>query len=481
MKSIRNPRLLYVRGATGCGRTLSVRYCCRDLGLPLIRVDMRMLAGRGEDYESSLRKIFRECRLRQSAVCFTHFEAILSDGKEAFRYSFVKMLRYGCPYVFVLSEKDWKPEYPLNGYMFIDMEIPSPGTAERIALWNGMLEGIPVGSLLSVDELAAKFSFTGGQIRGAIDKALLLAVGERKGILDSELIHRACRNLISHKLGERATLIPIRYTWDDLILPPIQKNMLRRACDQIRFSHTVYGEWSFGEKIAYGRGVSMLLTGPPGTGKTMSAQIIAGVLQLEIYKVDLSAVVSKYIGETEKNLSDVFAEVKKSQSILFFDEADAMFGKRSEVKDAHDKYANTETAYLLQKMEEYEGIVILATNFIQNFDEAFKRRIKFIIEFPFPDPDYRLAIWKAVFPERTPKDANIDYQFLASTFEMTGSGIKNAAVSAAFLAAAEGAPVTMDHILSAVLTEMRKTGKTLLKEDLKEYYYILDNTAQVSV
>ncbi|MDR0468991.1 MAG: AAA family ATPase, partial [Peptococcaceae bacterium] len=316
MKSIRSPRLLYVHGAVGCGRTLSVRYCCRDLRLPLIRVDMRMLVGRGEDYESSLRKIYRECRLRQSAVCFTHFEAVLADGKEAFRYSFVKMLRYGCPYIFILSEKDWKPEYSLRDYTFIEMEIPSPGTAERIALWNGMLEGIPVEPALSVNELAAKFSFTGGQIRGAIDKAVLLAVGEHKEYLDSELIHRACRNLISHKLGERATLIPIRYTWDDLILPPMQKNMLRRACDQIRFSHTVYGEWNFGEKIAYGRGVSMLLTGPPGTGKTMSAQIIAGVLQLEIYKVDLSAVVSKYIGETEKNLSDVFAEVKKSQSIL---------------------------------------------------------------------------------------------------------------------------------------------------------------------
>jgi SpoVK/Ycf46/Vps4 family AAA+-type ATPase len=152
-----------------------------------------------------------------------------------------------------------------------------------------------------------------------------------------------------------------------------------------------------------------------------------------------------------------------------------MFGKRSEVKDAHDKYANTETAYLLQKIEEYEGIIVLATNFIQNFDEAFKRRIKFIIECPFPDPYYRLAIWKSVFPDKTPKDAGIDFPYLANTFEMTGSGIKNAAVSAAFLAAAAHAPLNMDHILTAVLAAMRKIGKTLQKEDLKEYYYILDN------
>ncbi|HIY17234.1 MAG TPA: ATP-binding protein [Candidatus Intestinimonas stercorigallinarum] len=213
----------------------------------------------------------------------------------------------------------------------------------------------------------------------------------------------------------------------------------------------------------------MLFTGPPGTGKTMAAQVIANRLGLELYKVDLSGVMSKYIGETEKQLGAVFDEVKKSQSILFFDEADALFGKRSETKDAHDRYANVQTSYLLQKMEEYDGIVILASNFLQNFDEAFKRRIKFIIDFTLPDRDRREKIWRSVLPAELPRSEDIDFDFLARSFELSGSSIKNIAVSAAFLAAEEGVPMGMVHLLLAVQAEQNKTGKALGSEELGEY------------
>lgn len=201
----------------------------------------------------------------------------------------------------------------------------------------------------------------------------------------------------------------------------------------------------------------------------MGAQVIANQLSMELYKVDLSSVMSKYIGETEKNLGNIFDEVKKSRSILFFDEADALFGKRTEVKDSHDKYANAETAYLLQKIEEYQGIVVLATNYMQNFDEAFKRRIKFIIEFPFPLAEYRRKMWEQIFPQQTPME-ELDYEYLAENFELSGSSIKNIAVAGAFLAASEGNPVGMRHILPALRDEMIKSGKSMPPESFGEYY-----------
>lgn len=212
----------------------------------------------------------------------------------------------------------------------------------------------------------------------------------------------------------------------------------------------------------------MLFTGPPGTGKTMSAMVIAKELDFELYRIDLSRVVSKYIGETEKNLSDIFDQARLSGAILFFDEADALFGKRSEVKDSHDKYANMETSYLLQKMEEYDGLTILATNFSQNMDDAFTRRIQYIIKFPFPDETQRLQLWKSSIPSELPIE-NIDFEYLARTFELTGGPIKNIVLTAAFLAANEGTPLSMKHLIEGVIQEYKKTGKVLLKDRLGPY------------
>ena len=206
----------------------------------------------------------------------------------------------------------------------------------------------------------------------------------------------------------------------------------------------------------------------------MAAQIAAGELGLELYKVELPAVVSKYVGETEKNLSEIFREASRSQAVLFFDEADVLFGKRTEMKDAHDKYNNMEAAYLLQKMEEYDGVSILATNFLQNFDEAFKRRLKFVIEFPFPDAGYRRLLWRSVFPAETPLEGDVDWEFLAIQFELTGSAIKNVAVNAAFLAAGEGRAVGMGHLLTALRRELAKSGKVLSREDFGQYYMLAE-------
>ena len=212
-----------------------------------------------------------------------------------------------------------------------------------------------------------------------------------------------------------------------------------------------------------------MFTGPSGTGKTMAAEIIAGDLGLDLYKIDLSMMVSKYIGETEKNLSAVFSEAETSNAILFFDEADALFGKRSEVKDSHDRYANIEVGYLLQRMEEYEGVVILATNLRKNLDDAFVRRLHFTVEFPFPDEKNRRQIWEGIWPQDTPREPDLDLDSLARRFAVTGGNIRNIAVAAAFLAAHNGNLVDMGHLMRATQREYQKMGKVVAEGEFEHY------------
>ena len=229
----------------------------------------------------------------------------------------------------------------------------------------------------------------------------------------------------------------------------------------LRFS---YGPGAFAlevPELRIVRGEKVAFVGPSGTGKTMAAEIIANDLKLDLYKIDLSSVVSKYIGETEKNLNRIFAAAEEANAILFFDEADALFGKRSEVRDAHDRYANIEISYLLQKMEEYEGLAILTTNLRQNLDQAFLRRLAHTVHFPFPDTSSRQRIWVGIWPPQTPLADDIDLDFLAREFKLSGGNIKNLALTAAYLAVGDGGPVTMAHLIQALRREYQKMGKVL--------------------
>jgi SpoVK/Ycf46/Vps4 family AAA+-type ATPase len=212
--------------------------------------------------------------------------------------------------------------------------------------------------------------------------------------------------------------------------------------------------------------VTILFSGPPGTGKTMGAEVIAGDLKLDLYKIDLSTLVSKYIGETEKNLERIFSEAESSNAILFFDEADSLFGKRSEVRDSHDRYANLEISYLLQRMEAYDGVTILATNLRANLDEAFTRRLHFAVNFPFPDEAYRRIIWQTLFPKTVPCDPHVDLDLMAYRFKLAGGNIRNIIVNAAYLAAADGQVVTMEHLLHSTARELQKMGKIVKNEDM---------------
>ena len=459
--------IYYIHGSAGVGKRFFVRHIYRRKNMLCMMVDAEGL--KNDKNFTLLDALIREVLIRRSGLCIFHTEVLLQDDAYQLKQVILHCMEY-IPQIFLLSTEKWQLDSMETIPKLAELELTLPDMEERMHLWKYALR--EVTDKVDITGLSVKYSFSPMQIMESVKEAMQMAVWEDV-LLNEDVLYRACRKQISHRLGEKAALIKAVYDWEDLILPEARKKALQNACNQIAYHHQVYQLWGFEKKIAYGRGVSMLFYGPPGTGKTMGAQVMAKTLHLELYKVDLSSVMSKYIGETEKNLGTVFEEVKKSQSILFFDEADALFGKRSEVKDAQDKYANAETAYLLQKMEEYEGIIILATNYMQNFDEAFKRRIKFIIEFPFPGQEQRQEIWQKVYPKEAPLSEDVDFEYLARQFELSGSSIKNIAAASAFLAAAQQKEIGMEHILPCLREEVQKSGKMLHKEDFGEYYFLV--------
>jgi hypothetical protein len=271
-------------------------------------------------------------------------------------------------------------------------------------------------------------------------------------VASSPWLGSAALDALAHKLA-------LPYGWPDLVLPPDQLGQLQEICARARHRPLVYDGWGFGRKLAHGRGLQVLFSGPPGTGKTMAAAVIANELGLDLYRIELAQVVSKYIGETEKNLERVFSAAERREVILFFDEADALFGKRSEVKDSHDRYANLEISYLLQRMEAYDGLAILATNLRQHLDEAFLRRLQVSVEFPFPDEAQRRRIWATLFPSEAPLDPAVDFDLLARELKLAGGNLKNIALTAAFYAASDGNAIRLHHLAQAARREYQKLGR----------------------
>ncbi len=338
-----------------------------------------------------------------------------------------------------------------------------PAYARRLALWEHFA-GEP-DRLSGLADVAGQFQLTAGQIRDAVASARNLAAQAGRMLEASDLLS-AARTHSNPRLSALAMKINPRYRWEDIILPDDQLALLRELAATVRERPLVLDEWGLGQKLVPNRGVTVLFAGPPGTGKTMAAEIIAAGLGLDLYKIDLSTIVSKYIGETEKNLERIFQEAETSNAILFFDEADALFGKRSEVRDSHDRYANIEISYLLQRMEAYDGVTILATNLRANLDEAFTRRLQFAVDFPFPEEADRLRIWQTLFPPDVPRAPNLDFKLLARRFKLAGGNIRNIIVSAAYLAAADGGCVTMNHILHGARRELQKMGRLVNERDL---------------
>jgi len=337
---------------------------------------------------------------------------------------------------------------------FVRLDANKPGPVEQKQLWHNSLGEASQSLNGTLDDLSEQFRLSARLITST--GYVLSAEG---GALAADELWDACRSLARPKLEDMAQRIVPHAAWDDLILPDPQKKLMRQLAAQVRHRMKVYETWGFAEKGRRGLGVSALFTGGSGTGKTMAAEVLARELRLDLYRIDLSAVVSKYIGETEKNLRQVFDGAEEGGVLLLFDEADALFGRRSEVRDSHDRYANIEIGYLLQRMEAYQGLAILTTNLKSSMDTAFQRRLRFTINFPFPDAVQREAIWRNVFPASTPTQG-IDPKKLAQ-LNVTGGNIRNIALNAAFLAAEAGTPVGMANLVEAAKLEAQKIERPL--------------------
>jgi AAA+ superfamily predicted ATPase len=465
------PLRLVFQGQPGAGRRLTAEALACAAGAAMLVADLgRVLAA--PQPEQTLRLIFREAWL-QGALLYLEGAERLDPEREAPLLD--ELLAESAGVCVVACGERWAGGRA-SGALSVAFGVPE--AAQRRACWERHLaeQGVALDGA-ALDVLAARFRLGPGQIAAAAALApgyvgMRLAAGQADLPLPFddrpalEDLFAAARAQSGRQLAALARRITPACRWDEIVLPDDVLAQLREICAQAGGRERVLGAWGFGRKLPRGTGVCALFAGPSGTGKTMAAELIAGELGLDLYAIDLASVVSKYIGETEKNLDRIFRAAEDANAVLLFDEADALFGKRSEVKDAHDRYANLEISYLLQKVEQYEGVAILATNLRQHLDEAFLRRLAFIVSFPFPEEPDRRRIWEKIWPAETPLDPDVRLDRLAGQFRLSGGNIKNVALAAAYLAASNGGVVTAEHLRHAVRREFQKLGKTLSAEEL---------------
>jgi len=451
-------------GPDGAAQLAAARLLAAHMQRPILTVDFKGVIDGGVSALDALRFALRDARLVDALPHITGWDACLTDAAPP-RALLTELCAY--PDLVVIGGRtQWRATGIERDRNLLWVEFPVPAYSRRRDLWTHFLGADASDNEQVLSALAGQFVLTSSQIRDSVASARDMAAGQSSPV-GSDQLFAAARSHSSPRLANLARKIVPRYDWGDLVLPEDQVTLLHEIVATVRGRPQVLEEWGVGRKLASSAGVTVLFAGPPGTGKTMAAEVMALELGLDLYKIDLSTVVSKYIGETEKNLERIFKEAETSNSILFFDEADSLFGKRSEVRDSHDRYANIEISYLLQRMEAYDGVTILATNLRANLDEAFTRRLQFAVDFPFPEEDYRLLIWKALFPPGVPRAPEIDFGLLAHRFKLAGANIRNVIVSAAYLAAADGAFVTMDHLMHGTRREMQKMGRLVNEEDMK--------------
>jgi hypothetical protein len=447
--------IVQLLGADAASKQLVAGEVASSVGLQLYRLPAMLLPTQAADIETLARLWQRESLLLPLAL----YLDTLGYGAEAAAAGpsspVTRLLDRMEGAVFLDAREGWPGLHKLA----VSVDITKPSAAEQGAAWESALG---LAAKESPAQLAAQFNLSFPTIRQLARDALSEQT-DRAPLYDR--LWEACLASTRPQLDVLAERINPKATWDDIVLPEAESALLRHIAEQVAQRTTVYEKWGFGEKMSRGLGISALFSGDSGTGKTMAAEVIANELRLNLYRIDLSAVVSKYIGETEKNLRRMFDAAENGGAILFFDEADALFGKRSEVKDSHDRYANIEINYLLQRMEAYRGLAILATNMKSALDTAFLRRLRFIVRFPFPGAAERKAIWQRVFPQDMPKNT-LDCDRLAR-LNVTGGHIHNIAINAAFLAAHAGSPVTMALVLEAARAEFRKIERPINEADFR--------------
>jgi hypothetical protein len=466
--------LFYLRGPHGSGARRLAEAACTEHGAALLVARADTLPDAPDAFDAAVLRLVRDATLADAALCLEHCEALLDT--QAGRLQRVLDHTRG-RLTFFTGSTDWNVRCDLGGRLFSEIVLACPPRAVREASWRATLGTLPSRDV-DFARLAARFRFTPEQIEIAANEAASRARWQSPGaeVLDGQLLQEVCRAHSTPRLGALAQHVSACSSWKDLVLTADAGRQLRELCDHARFRDVVFGDWGFEGRMRLGRGLNALFCGPPGSGKTLAAEVIATELECDLYRIDLSQVVSKYIGETEKQLRQVFDEAQGSDAILFFDEADALFGKRSEVKDAHDRYANIEIGYLLQRMDEYDGIAILATNMRRSLDDAFTRRLRFMVEFLFPEAHERQLIWQAHFTRDLPQAGDLDLEFLAG-FKLSGASIRNAVLAAAFQAASERQSLGMRHVVRAVRREFQKLGRTCSAGEFGAYGGMLEEVA----
>jgi MoxR-like ATPase len=480
-EAIKRDRLVIsVIGRSGSGRRHAVESACWQAGLGVIALDCARVI-KHPRLEQVIRRAFRDSLLHASPLVLGNFEAVLQNVERGteFRAALERQIEERGWIVFVLREEQESGGTWFPRHRHVAIHIPELSNDARKNLWAAVLsESAPLAAE-EVDgiaeALAVKFRLSPGQIAIAFRRcAHVLGGKDADTSAWRAQLHTEAAQISAPRLGALAKKIKPLYHWPQLVLPEKKKELVRDVVRHVQQRRRVMEEWNFNSLMSRGKGLTVLFSGPPGTGKTMAAEVIANALQMDLYRIDLAGVVSKYIGETEKNLSRIFREAEYSDAILFFDEADALFGKRSEVKDAHDRYANIEINYLLQQIESFEGVVVLATNMRQHLDEAFLRRIQVVVEFPMPAYEDRVSIWRQSFPQKAPLDPDVDFNFLARQFELAGGHITNIVLWAALLASEEGTDICMRHCIRATRRELEKIGRRCMKEEFGAYSGLLE-------
>lgn len=466
-------RIFSYFGDEGSGRKFFVKHFCQKQGLQAISINCKKLFVYDYQFvDKAIWAVTRECILT-NACCVLDELTFHEEEKDKFYgymdLAFGKVMAQNLTVFAISREKLQMKE--ITKEEFTELELPTPSNQEREECWKYFSQGYGLEAEVELPEMATKFLFTPGKIKAALKHARSLATMQKDILISRGTLFQGCYAQMSSELTQKATKVKANFGFEDIVMNKDQRETLEHAIDQMNFRKKVYDNWNYTQKYPYGRGLSILLFGAPGTGKSMCAQVIAHELNLELYRVDLSKVIDKYVGETEKSISMIFREAKKCNVVLFFDECDTLFAKRSDDGGSNQSSNNNKTALLLQEVEAYDGVSVLATNYKHNIDPAFFRRMKYIVEFQFPDVDTREMLWRTTIPKGTPLGEDVDIRFLAERFEFVGGNIKNCILNAAFLAAADGdgQEVCMKHYLQAVRYEFIKVGKVFTRADFEPY------------
>jgi hypothetical protein len=458
-------RLCYVRERASSAGLSFTAAALTHAGVDWIAIDAELLVA-SADPAGALSAAMREARLRGGPLVAGPVEALAAQHVALLR----TLTTAGWPATLV-GTATWDPAWSPSTPVLI--AAPPLTTEHRGGVWRAALDG-ELARGVDPGATTTQFRLTPEQIRQAAHAAAQQAQLDG-GPVTAVHLHAGARSRNAAGLEHLARRIEPRMGWDDLVLPADRLGQLRELVARARHRDLVLDEWGMG-RSAKGRGLTGLFVGESGTGKTLSAEIIAGALGLDLYVIDLSTVIDKYVGETEKNLERIFTEADRVNGVLLFDEADAIFGKRSEVRDAHDRYANVETAYLLQRMERFDGLALLTTNLRSNVDEAFTRRLDVIIDFPFPDDEDRGRLWELNVRRGVPLADDLDLSFLARAFRLAGGNIRNIVFTAAYLAAEDGGRLTMAHLIRGTQREYRKMGRLCVPEEFGLYYHLIADT-----